>query len=353
MPRRGIVKKDSLVRSIRNLFLHYAVLTSGSRGADLHNDGMSDFDLVIIAPSNDRATVFEQIGIILCSAGIGHVQVLRNAFTPLIKVEHVDIIVAAIQPECFHKEDWVSNWNRHPRTIPEMNYSAIDEISLRSINSLRMCSLLGSQPESFKVVVRDVKQWARKRAIYGATLGFWGGVAWSLFVYYTKPSSLREALLTLCTHPWPQPIGTEIDDGASTDSMCTILTPFHPTINTTHACCLPTLREMILLAEETLQNPYQQDDALSLIRHFHHYAMITCSPNDRELVMARARHLIPSMEQPQVFVRPRAYFSGLNVMTFGLEPLPGAWTEEVKQKIIDEVREWCERMDVEVMVSVV
>lgn len=347
--RRCTVIEDVFVKSIRAICTTCAVLIAGSRGANLHHDEISDFDLVIVGPEHDRAAMFENVVILLCAAGLGPVQVLRNAFTPLIKIGNVDIIVAAIPPASFQREEWISYWNRNPRVIPDVDVTVLDDISLRAIHSLKVCSLLGAQPEPMKVVMREVKMWARERAIYGATLGFWGGVAWSLFVYYTRASSLREALLTLCMHPWPQPIG---EGGEENDAICTIFTPFHPNLNTTHACTLPTLREMILLAEETLNNT--AGDVFTLQTPiFHHNVMITCDSKDRELVMTRVRHLIPVLERPHVFVRPRACFSALNVMTLGLEPLPGAWTEEVQHEIAHEVSEWCARMDVVVMVSVV
>ena len=350
------------MRAIQALVPAGAVLLSGSRGADLHASS-ADVDLVVVVRGDDRAAAFNALAAALEACRVGVLHVLRSAYTPVIKLLWngtlpVDIIVAAT-PDAIQCEEWIALWTA--RALPEHQLARahMDDASLRAINSLRVCALLGRQPESVKQVMREARAWARARGLYGSQLGFWGGVAWSLFVLYTRATSLREVLASLLAHAWPQPLffedneraeeADEPDDKEEEENevvgeerdracVCAIYTPALPRMNCTFTCNVITLREMQLQAEDTLAGDV--GGALATKHAVH----ITCASYAvRDLVMTRARHLLLALERPDVFVRPCARFSARGVMSWGLQPLPGAWTAALQSELEATAREWCAR----------
>jgi len=329
--------------------LHGVVLLSGSRGADVHDEERSDIDLVIIVPSDESYTAsFDAVADAIeqsCLAPSGAVQVLRHAYTPVIKLTgalQVDVIVACVPRAHWIEPDvWYTCWNT--RTLPaalDTVAEHMDEMSMRAINALRVCALFSRQSCRMKRVMRAVRAWARAHGVYGTQLGFWGGVAWSLFCLYKRASTLDQVLTHVVTHAWPQPLGR--DDASVTPAhddttICSIMTPVQPCMNATYTCNVITLREMILQAEDTLAN------RRPTTQHHHRVHIVIESAMHADFVMMRARQLAITLERPDVYVRPRAQFTD-RVMTWGLQTLQHVWTPELVDELEKDVREWCARV---------
>jgi len=359
---------DTIVRAIQALVPDGVVLLSGSAGADLHSDE-SDVDLVVLVHGVARSDAFDALALSLQASSAGTLQVLRSAYTPVIKLEwnkmvSVDIIVASL-PVAVSRETWQRNWGRD-RSMPVSPASMdVDDVSRRALHALWMCQNFYRLPENVKDVVRDVRTWARARGLYGTQLGFWGGVAWSLLVLYSRANSLREALAHIVAYDWSVPLTPKGSDDVvyPHGAVCCIMTYLEPAMNTTYTCNLITLREIILAAEATLGDvavarPDARKEAATLdttLPRFEHHCSIACeNMQHRDFVLTRARHLMTQLERPDLFVRPRASFS-FGVMTWGLQPLPGAWTAELHAELQQVAREWSARLSsvCNVIVSIV
>lgn len=101
----------------------------------------------------------------------------------------------------------------------------LDDRCIRSLNGSRVTDeILRLVPniESFRTVLRCVKLWAKRRAIYSNVVGFFGGVAWAILVARVcqlYPNAVAGSLISkffciMHKWSWPQPVLLKhIEDG--------------------------------------------------------------------------------------------------------------------------------------------
>lgn len=93
----------------------------------------------------------------------------------------------------------------------------LDERCIRSLNGSRVTDdILRLVPNilAFRIALRCVKLWAKKRAIYSNVMGFLGGVAWAMLVAricQLYPNACAGAIVTrffriMYQWNWPQPV---------------------------------------------------------------------------------------------------------------------------------------------------
>ncbi|EKX46853.1 hypothetical protein GUITHDRAFT_162826 [Guillardia theta CCMP2712] len=168
----------------------------------------SDIDLLCIIPEVvNRSEFFSRVPAKLAEVeGITCIKSLADAFAPVIKFQYCgfDIDLGMVRMPCGSiPPDLNIALDRHLLRIE-------DTKDITCLNGPRVTyELLQRVPniENFKVLLRAIKLWARRREIYSKIIGFPGGVAWGIMAaqvaqLYPKmcPSLLLEKFFHLYKH---------------------------------------------------------------------------------------------------------------------------------------------------------
>lgn len=178
----------------------------------------SDIDTLIVAPKQiTRVDFFEvfpdTLRQMIPAEEIGSFTAVPESFVPIIKLVlfglDIDLIFARI-PSLNHVP---LNF-----TLNDRKYlNGMDDGEIKSVNGPRvtdeMLSLI-PEPRSFRVALRAIKIWAKRRGIYANIMGFPGGVAWAILVarvcqYYPLANGsliVEKFFLIMCRWNWPQPV---------------------------------------------------------------------------------------------------------------------------------------------------
>ncbi|XP_076592802.1 poly(A) polymerase type 3-like [Chaetodon auriga] len=153
----------------------------GSFHLDVHSKG-ADVDVLCVGPGfitreDFFTSFFEKLKI---QKEVKDIRAITEAIVPVIKLSYegieIDLIFALVSQ----------------RSIPE-NFSLLDDKLLcnmdkrcaRSVNGYRVSEeILRQVPNvhTFRVTLRAIKLWAKRRNIYSNALGFLGGVSWAILV---------------------------------------------------------------------------------------------------------------------------------------------------------------------------
>ena len=214
------------------------ILPFGSYSLNSH-DAESDLDLLcLFPPPNSRVgpvtrdRFFSKLVEGLSSGSLGgsyevrDLTVISKAYTPLVKFNvnglSVDLLYAQLPPTpAGDSLGTLAGLDMSSRDATSL-FDGLDGVSLRSVNGVRVTSLIlecvGSgdarRQETFRVVLRAVKSWAKSKGIYGNVTGFLGGVNLAILVAWVcqrypnaAPSSiLREFFVIFSVWKWPNPV---------------------------------------------------------------------------------------------------------------------------------------------------
>lgn len=189
------------------------IFTFGSYRLGVHTRG-ADIDTLLVAPKHvDRLDFFRSFQQMLNKlAGAEYVRAVEEAFVPVIKTKvdgiELDILFARLSLRTIPPDQDLSN--------SEL-LRGLEPASVRSLNGCRVTDdILHLVPnhEAFRLALRAIKMWAKKRGIYSNVLGYLGGVSWAMLVARTcqlYPTAVAGTIVNkfffvFQDWPWPKPV---------------------------------------------------------------------------------------------------------------------------------------------------
>ncbi|XP_029449583.1 poly(A) polymerase gamma isoform X3 [Rhinatrema bivittatum] len=160
------------------------IFTFGSYRLGVHTKG-ADIDSLCVAPRHVERTDFFQSFFekLKHQEGIKNLRAVEDAFVPVIKFEfdnvEIDLVFARLAQQTI------------PDNLDLREDSRLRSLDIRCIRSLNGCRVtdeilhLVPNKENFRLTLRAIKLWAKRRGIYSNMLGFLGGVSWAMLVART------------------------------------------------------------------------------------------------------------------------------------------------------------------------
>ncbi|XP_041108958.1 poly(A) polymerase gamma-like isoform X3 [Polyodon spathula] len=160
------------------------IFTFGSYRLGVHTKG-ADIDALCVAPRHvERPDFFQSFFEKLkLHEGIKDLRAVEDAFVPVIKFKfdsiEIDLLFARLALPTI------------PDNLDLRGDSHLRNLDIRCIRSLNGCRVtdeilhLVPNKENFRLTLRAIKLWAKRRGIYSNMLGFLGGVSWAMLVART------------------------------------------------------------------------------------------------------------------------------------------------------------------------
>ncbi|KAJ2284811.1 polynucleotide adenylyltransferase, partial [Coemansia sp. RSA 2706] len=198
------------------------IFTYGSYRLGVHGAG-ADIDTLCVVPSHvKREDFFEYMTALLKERSeVTELTAVPDAYVPVIKLQFsgvdIDMIVGVLQQPTIPDD---------LELLDDKILRSIDELSVRSVNGSRVTDeILRLVPNvsTFRLALRCIKLWAKRRAIYSNSVGFFGGVAWAMAVAricQLYPNQSASTIVARFFHiflrwNWPMPILLKpIDEGS-------------------------------------------------------------------------------------------------------------------------------------------
>ncbi|NXI59901.1 PAPOG polymerase, partial [Chloroceryle aenea] len=328
------------------------IFAFGSYRLGVHNKG-ADIDALCLAPMHvERSDFFQSF-----SENLKHqkevkkLRVIEDAYVPVIKFEfdgiEIDLVFARLSmPTVSDNLDLED----------DLGLSSLDIRCVRSINGCRVTDeilRLVPNKENFRLTLRAIKLWAKRRGIYSNMLGFLGGVSWAILVARTcqlYPNASASTLvnkffLVFSKWEWPTPVFLKQpeDKGLKLTiwdprvnfsdryHFMPIITPVYPHQNSAYNVSLSTRTVMIeefrrglLITNEILEGKMDWTKLFEPFNFFHkykHYIILTAhSPREEHhlewigLVESKIRVLVSNLEKNEFItiahVKPQSFPGG-------------------------------------------
>jgi poly(A) polymerase len=143
----------------------------------------SDIDTLVLIPSSvSRERFFSEFisGILARDPDVSECLPVTDARVPIAKVKFrgifLDILVASVPPTAIMAG---------MESVEDGLIFKVDEKCMKSMNGIRVADKilkLVPDPKTFRQAARMIKYWAQQRCIYGNSVGYFGGVSWSMAV---------------------------------------------------------------------------------------------------------------------------------------------------------------------------
>ncbi|KAK4469022.1 hypothetical protein MN116_007488 [Schistosoma mekongi] len=234
------------------------IFTFGSYRLGVNFRG-ADIDSLLVVPRFiTREEFFSDFQAVLAeNPNVEDLHAVVDAFVPVLKMKfmgvEIDLLFAQIDQMSIPE-----NFSLCENT--EVLMRNMDERDVRSINGVRVTEdilNLVYNKNSFKVALKVIRIWAKRRNVYSNALGFLGGVSWAILVSricqlypYATPSMIVYLFFTIFSQwPWPKPV--RLRESEYIASLCLpvwdprlnpsdqyhlmpILTPSYPSQNSTY-----------------------------------------------------------------------------------------------------------------------
>ncbi|KFQ27449.1 Poly(A) polymerase gamma, partial [Mesitornis unicolor] len=311
------------------------IFAFGSYRLGVHTKG-ADIDVVCVAPRHvERSDFFQSFFEKLKHQDkIKNLRVIKDAYVPVVKFEFDDIEI-----------DLVFAKLSMPIISDNLDLgddSCLQNLDIRCIRSLNGCRVtneilnLVPNKENFRLTLRAIKLWAKRRGIYSNVLGFLGGVSWAILVARTCqlfPNALASTLinkffLIFSKWEWPIPvILKKLEDSnlnlpvwdprvnlSDRYHVMPIITPSYPQQNSTYNVSMSTRAIMeeefkrgLQITNEILQEKSDWSkifEPLNFFKKYRHYIMLTTSASTEKhhlewngLVESKIRVLVANLER--------------------------------------------------------
>ncbi|XP_032073009.1 poly(A) polymerase gamma [Thamnophis elegans] len=327
------------------------IFTFGSYRLGVHTKG-ADIDALCVAPRHiERSDFFQSFFERLkLQDGIRNLRAVEDAYVPVIKFEfdgiEIDLVFARL-PLSSISDSLDLRDDAHLRTL--------DIRCIRSLNGCRVTDeILHLVPnkENFRLTLRAIKLWAKRRGIYSNMLGFLGGVSWAMLVARTcqlYPTALASTLvhrffLIFSKWEWPNPVLLKQPEESNLNlpvwdprvnpadryHLMPIITPAYPQQNSTYNVSTSTRAIMVeefkyglTVTDEILQGKSDWPKLLeppNFFQKYKHYIVLTAVSSTEEhhlewvgLVESKIRVLVGHLERNEFItlahVNPQS-FSG-------------------------------------------
>lgn len=189
------------------------VFSFGSYRLGVHGKG-SDIDTLCVAPKHVKRDDFfsQMLDVLKSQSEVTEISAVSDAYVPVIKFVFsgipIDLVFAQLSlpsvPENLELLDNSLLRNLDERCVRSLNGSRVTDEMLRLVPNV----------EAFRISLRCIKHWAKKRAIYANVFGFFGGVAWAIAVarvcqLYPNASAaviVSKFFRIMQQWNWPQPV---------------------------------------------------------------------------------------------------------------------------------------------------
>ncbi|KAM3863141.1 poly(A) polymerase gamma [Diretmus argenteus] len=311
------------------------IFTFGSYRLGVHTKG-ADIDALCVAPRHVERTdfflsFFEKLK---QHEEIKDLRAVEDAFVPVIKFKfdgiEIDLLFARLALQSI------------PDNLDLRGDSILRNLDIRCIRSLNGCRVtdeilyLVPNKENFRLTLRAIKLWAKRRGIYSNMLGFLGGVSWAMLVARTcqlYPNAVAATLvhkffLVFSKWEWPNPVLLKQPEDSNLNlpvwdprvnpsdryHLMPIITPAYPQQNSTYNVSTSTrtimseefkfglsVTDEILLGKAEWSKLFEPPN---FFQKYKHYIVLTASASTEEnhlewigLVESKIRVLVGNLER--------------------------------------------------------
>ncbi|NWW05005.1 PAPOG polymerase, partial [Oreocharis arfaki] len=326
------------------------IFTFGSYRLGVHTKGSSDIDALCVAPSHvERSDFFQSFFEKLRNLEeVRNLRAIEDAYVPVIKFEfdgiEIDLVFAKLSlptvSDDLDLRDDSCLKSLDIRCIRSLNGSRVTDEILRLVPNL----------ENFRLTLRAVKLWAKRRGVYSNIMGFLGGVSWAMLVAricQLYPNALASTLvnkffLIFSKWDWPKPVllkrleesflNLPVWDPRVNPSdryhVMPIITPAYPQQNSTYNVSVSTRAVMVEefqrgleVTDEILKGNSDWPklfEPLNFFQKYKHYIVLTASAFTEEhhlnwigLVESKIRVLVGNLERNEFItiahVQPQSF----------------------------------------------
>ncbi|KAJ1859841.1 polynucleotide adenylyltransferase [Coemansia sp. RSA 2703] len=321
------------------------IFAFGSYRLGVHGAG-ADIDTLCVVPAHITRDDFFEIMVDQLKARpeVSGMTAVPTAHVPVIKMVFggvdIDLTFASLNqptiPEDLELLDNKILRNLDEKTIRSVNGSRVTDEILRLVPNI----------PTFRLALRCIKLWAKRRAIYSNSIGFLGGVAWAMLVARTcqlYPNACAGTIVSrffkvFLFWKWPSPVLLKtIEEGpmhlrvwnpkyyaSDAAHKMPIITPAYPSMCATHNVSLSTRRiigselkrgvdivDRIMKGEAQWTELFAKDD---FFRNYKFYLQINVTSTDEDafhglcgFLESRLRVYLTSLEEVNLVVLVHPY----------------------------------------------
>ncbi|ORZ24389.1 Poly(A) polymerase central domain-domain-containing protein [Absidia repens] len=326
------------------------IFTFGSYRLGVHNSG-ADLDTLCVFPKHvEREHFFTVMYDMLKERPeVTELTSVVDAYVPVINMNFsgipIDFVCARLGvarvPDDLELSDNNILKNLDDRCVRSVNGSRVTDEILRLVPNI----------PSFRIALRTIKLWAKRRAVYSNVMGFLGGVAWAMLVAricQLYPNACAAALVNrffriMFQWKWPQPVLLKhLEDGplqvrvwnpklypSDRNHRMPIITPAYPSMCATHNVTNSTRTIMIkefdrggTVVGDVLLGKKQWTDLFEKSDFFHsykNYLQVIASSTSTEaqlkwtgLVKSKLRQIISKLEVMELIILAHPYINGMD-----------------------------------------